>query len=85
MVNKLPKSISLKKLLGFLDQRIKMHIQTRAELVLSLNTSFGVRGSVMQYPLGGKKGLRQTIRRRITECEGRIRELELLLEYFTSI
>ncbi len=77
-------SITLKSLLYLVNLRIKHREKARLKLVNSLNKSFGVRGSVMQYPQGGKKRLRQDIRTKISALEGCIRELEKLKIYLTK-
>lgn len=69
--------ISLKKVMRFVNSRLSKNNRKRTELVLSLASS-GTRGSVIAYPPGGKKRVRQNIRNQITELEGRIKELHLV-------
>lgn len=74
-------NMSMKKLMNLIDSRIKEYEKNRTELVVNLNMSHGVRGPLMQYPPGGKKGLRQAIHRQIAELEGMTKGLRDLRDF----
>ncbi len=75
--------IGLKKLLQYLEMRLMQCEQARENLITSMNERFGMRGPV-EYPPGGKKRVRQNFYNRITEMEGSIKELQLLISYLQS-
>ncbi len=75
--------IGLKKLLQYLEMRLKQCEVARENLVLSINQKFSTRGPV-EYPPGGGKRVRQNTHKKITEMEGSIKELRLLIAYLQT-